>query len=143
MVVTKEEDFALITALYRSSIDGRRFMYEAILQEDDYDIPDKFTSRTSEILEVYLKSLGVRMRAVDDEDIEFIGEESDDEIIAHQIKNRIIFASNREMYYVKKLAKRYKRLLKNHENMILDDDELWVELFEKLPFKKKYLAKVS
>ena len=62
MIITNPEDFALVTALYRSSVDGRRFMYEAILSEDgEYNIPDDFTSRCSEILQVYLKSLGIRM----------------------------------------------------------------------------------
>lgn len=139
-MIADSDDFALITAMYRSSIDGRRFMYEAILADDDYEIPNSFTSRTAEIMEVYLKSLGVRMVTLDDDEREPIGEEDDDELLIHKVKNRLIFATNKEIFYVKKLAKAYKRLLKDKQNIILDDEELWDELMANLPFKKKYLT---
>ena len=52
-------------------------MYEAILSDDgEYNIPDDFTSRSAEILQVYLKSLGVRMTTIYDES-NYIGEEED------------------------------------------------------------------
>lgn len=140
-MICDSEDFALVTALYRSSIDGRRFMYEAILAEDDFDIPNNFTSRTAEVLEVYLKSLGVRMVTIDDDNREYIGEEDDDEIVMHKVKNRLIFASNKEMYYLKKLSKVYRRILKDKENVIIDDtDEIWNKVLENLTFNKKHLT---
>jgi hypothetical protein len=141
MIITKPEDFALITALYRSSIDGRRFMYEAIISEDgDYKIPDNFTSRSAEILQVYLKSLGVRIQTVNNED-DFIGQdEHNHEIVAYPIKNRVIFCTPNEMYYVKKLSKMYKRYIKDNPNMINDFDEVWGYIMENLPFKKKHLT---
>ena len=107
------EDFALVSALYRSSIDGRRFMYEAILSEDgDYNIPDKFTNRAAEILQVYLKSLGIRMQTIVNDD-EFIGEpEHDNEVVGFTIKNRVIFCTPNEMYYLKRLSKLYKKYTK-------------------------------
>jgi hypothetical protein len=41
MIVTEPDDFALLTALYRSSVDGRRYLYEAILSDDPfYNLPD-------------------------------------------------------------------------------------------------------
>ena len=135
------EDFALITALYRSSIDGRRFMYEAILSEDgEYNIPDKFTSRTSEILETYFKSLGVRMETVID-DSNFIGEpEHDSEVVAYNIRNSIIFCTPNEMYYLNKLSKIYKRYIKENPKGIYDIDECWEWCLGNLTFKKKYLT---
>jgi hypothetical protein len=141
MIITRPEDFALITALYRSSIDGRRFMYEAIISEDgEYNIPDKFTSRSAEILQVYLKSLGVKIESIHDED-EYIDDEIDDkEIIAYTVKNRVIFCTNNEMYHVKKLSKMYKRYIKDNPNMINDFDEVWDYVMENLPFKKKHLT---
>lgn len=142
MIITRPEDFALITALYRSSIDGRRFMYEAIISEDGkYEIPDKLTSRSAEILEVYLKSLGVKIETIHDED-EYIDDDmNDSEIIAYTVYNRVIFCTNNEMYYVKKLAKMYKRYIKDNPNTINDDiDEIWDYIMENLPFKKKHLT---
>lgn len=141
MIITNPEDFALITALYRSSIDGRRFMYEAILSEDgEYEIPTKFTSRSAEILQVYLKSLGVRMETIID-DSEYIGEaEHSDEVVGYKVGNKVIFCTIDEMYYLNKMSKVYKRYMKEHPNEIDDTNEVWEYVLENLPFKKKLLT---
>lgn len=140
-IITNPEDFALITALYRTSIDGRRWMYEAILDENvKYNLPKDFTSRSSEILQVYLKSLGVGMETVYDED-EFIGEpEHETEVIGFKVGNSVIFCTINEMYYLNKLRKVYKRYIKSNPNMIDDSDEVWSYIMENLPFKKKDLT---
>ncbi len=141
LIITNPEDFALVTALYRSSVDGRRFMYEAILSEDGiYNIPDKFTSRSAEILQVYLKSLGVRMETILDED-EFVGEpEHLSETVGYKVGNAVIFCTIEEMYYLKKMHAVYKRYMKENPNTIDDVDEVWDYIMEHLPFKKKYLT---
>lgn len=141
LIITNPEDFALVTALYRSSVDGRRFMYEAILSDDgEYNIPDKFTSRSVEILQVYLKSLGVRMETIIDED-EFVGEpEHQGEVIGFKFGNGFIFCTADEMYYLKKLQKVYKRYLRENPNTIDDVDEVWTWIMDNLPFKKKHLT---
>lgn len=141
MIVTDPNDFALLTALYRSSVDGRRYMYEAIISDDGkYNIPDTFTSRTAQILQVYLKSLGVRMRTIIDED-EWIGEkEHSEEITAYEVGGDVIFCTIDEMYYLKKLRKVYRRYIKEHPNCIDDTDEVWDYILEHLPFKKKLLT---
>lgn len=141
LVITNPEDFALVTALYRSSVDGRRFMYEAILSEDgDYNIPDSFTSRSAEILQVYLKSLGVRMETVIDED-EYIGEpEHLTTTVGYKVGHSTIFCTPDEMYYLKKMHRVYKRWMRDNPNTIDDMDELWDYMMEHLPFKKKYLT---
>ena len=141
MIVTNPEDFALVTALYRSSIDGRRYLYEAILDEDnEYNIPNSFTSRTAEILQVYLKSLGVRMETIIDDD-EYIGEpEHLNETVGYELGNSTIFCTVEEMYYLKKLRKVYKRYLRDNPSSIDDTDEVWAYILEHLPFKKKFLT---
>ena len=140
MIITNPEDFALVTALYRSSVDGRRWMYEAILSDDnEYDIPDSFTSRTSEVLQVYLKSLGVRMETKIDED-EYIGEAEHNEVIGYDFGNETIFCTIDEMYYIKKLQKVYKKYIKEHPEDIYSTDDVWDYIMEHLPFKKKYLT---
>lgn len=141
MIITNPEDFALVTALYRSSVDGRRFMSEAILSEDgEYNIPDKFTSRSAEILQVYLKSLGVRMETIMNED-EFIGEEETlEKTIAYQVANKTIFCTKDEMYYLKKLHEVYKQYMREFPGQIDDPDDVWEYILEHLNFKKKHLT---
>lgn len=141
MIITDPNDFALLTALYRTSIDGRRWMYEAILSEDgEYNIPDNFTSRSAEILQVYLKSLGIRMETIEDED-NFIGEpEHLTTIRGYEVGNTMIFCTVDEMYYLKKLHKVYKKYMKKHPCIIDDIDEVWDYIMDNLPFKKKELT---
>lgn len=141
LIITNPEDFALITALYRSSIDGRRYMYEAIISDDGkYNIPDTFTSRSAEILQVYLKSLGVRMETIIDED-EYISEpEHQTEIIGFNINGSVIFCTTDEMYYLNKMRLVYKRYIKENPTDIDDVDEVWDYILENLPFKKKHLT---
>ena len=141
MIITNPEDFALITALYRSSVDGRKYMYEAIISDDPtYNIPDSFTSRSAEILQVYLKSLGVRMTTIIDED-DYIGEEGHDtETVGYVVGNATILCTVEEMYYLKKLHKVYKYYLMDHPNTIDDTEEVWDFIVENLPFKKKHLT---
>lgn len=141
MIITNPEDFALVTALYRSSVDGRRFMYEAILSEDGkYNIPDEFTSRSSEILQVYLKSLGIRMETLFDES-NYIGEpELLSDTVAYNVGNSTIFCTADEMYYLNKIRDVYHVYIKDHPNTIDDVDEVWEYIMDHLPFKKKDLT---
>ena len=141
LIITNPEDFALVTALYRTSIDGRKWMYEAILSdEEDYNIPDDFTSRSSEILQVYLKSLGVRAETIVDES-EFIGEpEHQNDIIGFDVGHRTIFCTINEKYYLDKLNKVYKRYLKENPDGIYDSEEVWDYIIENITFKKKHLT---
>ena len=141
LIITNPEDFALVTALYRTSIDGRKWMYEAILSdEEDYNIPDNFTSRAVEVLQVYLKSLGVRMKTIID-DSEFIGEpEHQNDLIGFEVGNKTIFCTIDEMYHLNKLKKVYKRYIKENPGGIYDMDDLWEYIIEHLPFKKKELT---
>ena len=139
LIITSPEDFALITALYRSSVDGRRFMYEAILSEDGtYNIPDKFTSRTAEILEVYLKSLGIKMETIHD-DSEYIRESDHNEIVGYTFGANILFCTPNDMYLLKKLIKVYKRYKKEHPYGVYDIDDVWDYTLENLPFDKEEL----
>ena len=141
LIITNPEDFALVTALYRTSVDGRRFMYESIISDDaEYEIPAKFTSRSAEIMQVYLKSLGVRMETIINED-EFVGEpEHEVETVGYTVGNTTIFCTIEEMYYLKKLHKIYKKYMKENPNTIDDVDEVWDYVMENLPFKKKHLT---
>ena len=141
MIITDPEDFALISALYRSSVDGRRYMYEAIISNDgEYNLPDKFTSRAVEILQVYLKSLGIRMETIIDEE-NYIGEpEHCDEVVGYKVGNSMIFCTPDEKYYLNKMHNVYRKYIRKHPNDIDDVDEVWDYIIENLPFKKKFLT---
>ena len=134
MIIAQPDEFALVTALYRSSIDGRRWMYEAILSEDgEYNLPDNFTSRTAEIMQVYLKTLGVKMETIFDE-TEFIGEpEHENDLIEYVVGDTTILCSTNEMYYLNKLRKAYHRYIKAHPNTIDDVDEVWDWILDNIP----------
>jgi hypothetical protein len=116
-------------------------MYEAILSDDgNYSIPDSFSSQTAKILQVYLKSLGVRMVTVHGGD-EYLGEpEDDNEVVAYTFRNNVVFATPNEMYYVMKLVKLYRRYIKDNPMAITDFDEAWEWMMDNLSFKKKYLT---
>lgn len=141
MIIANPEDFALVSALYRCSIDGRRFLYEAILSEDgNYNIPDKFTSRTVEILQTYMKSLGIKMATIINED-EYIGEpEHITEEVEYVVGDRSIFCTVDEMHYLKKINAVYQQYLREYPNTIDDPDDVWDYILEHLPFKKKHLT---
>ena len=117
-------------------------MYEAILDDHDntYNIPDYFTSRTAEILQVRLKSLGVKMETITDED-EFIGEtEHTCDTIEYKVGKGSIFCTTMQMYYLKKLHKTFSRYIRKNRNAIDDIDDIWEYMLEHLPFKKKHLT---
>ena len=119
-------------------------MYEAIINDkgdNTYNIPDSFTSRTAEILQVYLKSLGVKMETIIDED-EFIGEpEHKVNIIEYRVGKGSIFCTEEERYYLRKLHKVYSKYMKKYPNSVDDDvEEVWDYITDNLPFKKKYLT---
>lgn len=141
LIITNPEDFALVTALYRSSVDGRRFMYEAVLSEDGiYNLPDSFTSRTSEVFQVYMKSLGVRAQTIINED-NYIGEpEHMTEVVGYQVGDSMLFCTPNEMYYLNKMHAVYKRYMKDNPNTIDDIEDIWEYIMDNLPFDKEDLT---
>jgi hypothetical protein len=116
-------------------------MYEAILSDDgEYNIPQNFTSRTAEILQVYLKSLGIRMETIIDES-DYIGEpEHLVDSVGYQVGNSMIFCTPDEMYYLNKIHQVYKMYIKEHPNDVDDVEEVWDYIIDHIPFKKKHLT---
>jgi hypothetical protein len=141
LIVVPPEEFALMTALFRTSIGGREYMFKAILSDEaKINIPAKFTSRAAEILEAYYKSLGVSMKTILDEE-EFIGEkEHDMETLIYELRNKIIVCTPNEMYYLNKLGKLYKHYIKDNPNAIYDVNEVWDYVVNNISFKKKHLT---
>ena len=72
---------------------------------------------------------------------EFIGEpEHSNEVIGFTIKNRVIFCTMNEMYYLKKLSKLYKKYIHSREEKVDDVEEAWDWMMDNLTFKKKFLS---
>lgn len=75
------EDIQLFHLLYRTSVKARRELAEHLLdplKDDDFNISTSYTSRVAEIFDVILKSLGLRLEFIN-EDNEI--KEYDDEIV--------------------------------------------------------------
>ena len=125
-IATNPDDMALITSLYRSSIDGRRWMFEAILDDDTkYNLPKSFTSRSAEVAEVYFKSLGVGMNTIIDDE-QFIGYiEDKDTIINYKVANADLFITVEQANLLKKIHKVFKKYLKQSPYLIQDFNEIW------------------
>lgn len=141
MIVTDPNDFALFSALYRTSIDGRRWLYEAILSDDGkYNIPDTFTARSAEILQVYLKSLGIRMETIFDDNEFITSRDENNEVIPYQVGNKTIMCTMDEKYYLHKIFKIYRHYLKDNPSQIDEVDDVWDYIVHNLTFKKKYLT---
>lgn len=63
------EDVQLFHLLYRSSTEGRRDLAKQLLTPDDtIKISDTYTSRVAEIFAVIMKSLGLRIDFVDEDE---------------------------------------------------------------------------
>jgi len=78
------EDINLFYALYRTSLDARRELARHILTGEDF-VPKKanYTSRTAEIFNVILKSLGLRLEFVEDTRDNTLYEADDENLAIH------------------------------------------------------------
>lgn len=69
---TKPEELALFEALFRTSPKARadfiRYQVQPFSKKLKESIPDKYTSRVAEMCNVYLKSIGLGMRFIDEDD---------------------------------------------------------------------------
>lgn len=139
-VITDPWDFALVTALYRSSLDGRKYLCEAVMSGDGlYNLPDYFVSRTVQVLQVYFKSLGCGMECID-ENAETIGFPEDaTTMIAYELQDYTVMCTVEEMHQLKRIHRVYRRFLKENPSVVSDVDETWDYIIEHLPFKKKEL----
>jgi hypothetical protein len=81
------------------------------------------------------------MTTVDEEEDVLIAEPEDfEEIHEYEISDAVVFCTKNEMYYLRKLAKIYKRYIKDNPGWIDDWDDVLEYLMDNLPFKKKYLT---
>lgn len=97
------EDIALFHALYRTSIKGRRDLIKLLFSDDNdpnaiYKIDKSYTNRVAEIFNVTLKTLGLSLEFVDDEDrVKVL---SDDNIEDHVIGGKHFIVSDYQAYLI-------------------------------------------
>ena len=99
------EDIALFHALYRTSIKGRKdlinLMFSDELNEDAINqIDSSYTSRVAEIFNVILKSLGIGLEFVDDD--EKVKVLNDDVVSNHSLNGVTYFCTDYQFYLMER-----------------------------------------
>jgi hypothetical protein len=117
--------------MYRTSSKGRRELAKQLLlpDNDEFEISDTYTSRVAEIFAVILKSLGLRLDFVDEE--ECINEYDDAELSIHNLDGQEYFCTDYQFMLVKRKKEIEKEILR--EKGVIDGDEL-----EKLTMNELY-----
>ena len=128
-------DIALFHALYRTSIKGRRDIISAMFSNDGLvDIDKSYTSRVSEIFNVTLKSLGIGLEFIDEEDS--VKVLNDDIVSQHTLKGQTYFCTDYQFYLIERMDEIRDRILS--ENPILTEP-LLQKMIEKEMKENKYI----
>lgn len=115
------EDINLFHLLYRTSSKGRRDLAGQLLMPDDeFEISDTYTSRVAEIFAVILKSLGLRIDFIDED--EELREYDDEKISIHEIDGIEYMCTEYQFMLVKRRKDIEKELLSKFG--VVDMDEL-------------------
>ena len=133
------EDIAMFHALYRTSIKGRKDIIYAMFA-DEFDenavklIDNSYTSRVAEIFNVVLKTLGMK--------VDFLDEENDipilpsDNLVANHIGGQTYICSEYEGYLLQQIYDIRERILS--ERPVITVDELNEAIKDELQNKMLY-----
>ena len=123
------EDIQLFHLLYRTSARGRRDLAEKLLgPNDEFKIDSSYTSRVSEIFGVILKSLGLEVKFVDEDDE--LKEYDDDELKEFEYEGQTFISTEFQFLLMKRKKEIEKEIL--HKYGIIDKDELNKLVMEEL-----------
>lgn len=120
------EDIAIFHSLYRTSIKGRKDLLNAMFTSDGEGIikmDRTYKSRVNEIFNVTLKSMGIQ--------VEFVNEENEVPILSktnvseHELNGTTYICSDYQMFLIKRLAK-------IREEILLDNPVITKEDLDKL-----------
>ena len=131
------EDIALFHALYRTSIKGRKdiinLMFSDELNEDAIEQIDKsYTSRVAEVFNVILKSCGIGIDFVDDDDkIKILN----DEVVSNHSLNGVTYFCTDYQFYLMQRSEEIKEEILQ-QNPVLTKDRLEKLVEEEL--EKRY-----
>ena len=138
-IAVLSEDIALFHALYRTSIKGRKdiidLMFADDLNEDSISkIDSSYTSRVAEIFNVILKSLGIGLDFVDDDEkIKIL----DDETISNHSLNGVTYFCTDYQFYMMERAESIKQEIMER-NPVLTTERL-NQLIEEEMKKRDYI----
>lgn len=119
-------ELILLDSLYRSSIKGRQDIVKAMFKEEKdgsilHHIDSKYTIRTSEIFEVILKSLGIRINFINkDEELKVM---DDTQVRTYFDDNDKIVISTEYYHRLLDVRKDIENEIL-HENPVITEDEL-------------------
>ena len=116
------DELAFFHALYPTSVQGRKDLGKSLLNPDDEEIliDKSYTSRVAEIFAVILKSLGIRIDFIDDENTL---QPFDDEVIgSFEIDGVSYFGTQYQKYLMNRIHNIKKIILSEHG--VLTEDEL-------------------
>ena len=115
------EDIQLFHLMYRTSAKGRRDLAEQLLlDKDEFEISSSYTSRVAEIFSVILKSLGLKLEFIDEDDE--LREYDDSKISLHTLDGKDYLCTNYQFMLVERKHNIEKELLKKYG--VIDADEL-------------------
>jgi len=115
------EDIQLFHLMYRTSSQGRRDLAEQLLlDKDEFKISSSYTSRVAEIFSVILKSLGLKLEFIDED--EQVQEYDDSYISLHTLEDKEYLCTDYQFMLVKRKHNIEKELLNKYG--VIDADEL-------------------
>lgn len=115
------EDIQLFHLMYRTSSKGRRELAEQLLlPQDELKISDTYTSRVAEIFSVILKSLGLKLEFIDEE--EYVKEYDDTKLSIHVLDDKEYLCTDYQFMLVERKKNIEKELLSKYG--VIDADEL-------------------
>ena len=124
------EDIALFHALYRTSIKGRRDLVSMMFSEDDSvgKLDASYTSRVAEIFKVILKSLGISLEFLDEDDeVKYL---NDSDLSQHELNGSTYFCTDYQFFIMERIDRVKKSILE--ENPVLTESKLQEMIEDKL-----------
>lgn len=129
------EDMALFHSMYRTAPKARREIASHLLSADDeFEISGSYTSRVAEIFAVVLKSLGLRLDFIDEE--EKVSEYDDTKIKEFVLDDKSYLCTEYMFMLVKRKQAIEKELLGKYG--VIDADELEAKVMEEL-YNRNYI----
>lgn len=133
------EDIALFHALYRTSIKGRKDLIRMMFSDDLNDnaikkIDSSYTSRVAEIFNVTLKSLGIGLDFVDDDDT--IKVLDNDIISPHTLDGCTYFCTDYQFFLMERRKEIEEDVLRENPIILKSDLE---ESIEREMKKRSYI----
>jgi hypothetical protein len=121
----KVNDFVLFNLLNRTSPEGRRWLTDHLLN-DKKQLPKVLKNQAVKINAVYFKSLGIEIEHYIEPDE--IMTSDHEEISSYDLNHVTIICSEKDIYYLKKIAHQYLKEKKKDDT--LPEDEIWEKTFK-------------